>query len=94
MQCMLCVGGDDEVLALCSVCCVLQSVGGDDDGVLALCSVCCVLQSVGDDDDEVLALSGFYPVGGSFPSNVPPKYVACSTGPYPVLDTGGFFFAK
>ena len=30
-------------LALCSVWCVFQSVGGGDDGVLALCSVCCVL---------------------------------------------------
>ena len=65
-------GDDDEVLALCSVCCVLQSVG-DDDEVLAFCSVCCMFQSVGD-DDGVLAISGFYPVGGgggSFPPNVP-----------------------
>ena len=35
------VGGNDEVLALCSVCCVLQSVGGDDDEVLAVYVVCC-----------------------------------------------------
>ena len=72
MQCMLC--DDDEVLALCSVWCVLQSVGDDDDGV-----------------------SGFYPVGGGGASPQMfqlslPKYVACCAGPYPILDTGGFFF--